>query len=67
METEIERLEREIREFSAKAEEIDAAEDERYGEGKDAHEIADELKRREQRLERIAEAKRELEREARQA
>jgi len=67
METEIERLEREIREFGAKAEEIDAAEDERYGEGKDAHEIADELKRREQRLERIADAKRELEREARQA
>lgn len=67
METEIVRLEREIREFSAKAEKVDAAEDERYGKGNQAHEIAEELKRREERLKRIASAKEELEQEARRA
>lgn len=67
MRSELERLEGEIRELAAKAAEIDAEEDERYGVGKDAHEIRDELRRREQRLERIAKAKHELEREARQA
>ena len=67
MRSDLERLEGEIRELAAKAAEIDAEEDERYGVGKDAHEIRDELRWREQRLERIAKAKHELEREARQA
>ncbi len=38
MRTELERLEREIREMSAQAQKIDSEEDTLYGEGKDAHE-----------------------------
>ena len=64
MGSEIERLEKEIREFSDKAEMIDSEEDRRYGEGQEAHEISVELKRREERLKRIAKAKQELEAEA---
>lgn len=40
MEGEVERLKREIREFAAKAERVDAEEDELYGEGKEAHPAA---------------------------
>ena len=58
MQTEIERLEKEIREFSLQAERVDAEEDELYGKGRQAHEISEELRRRENRLERIAEASR---------
>ena len=47
MRSELERLGGEIRELAAKAAEIDAEEDETYGVGKDAHEIRDELRRRE--------------------
>ena len=65
MEGEVERLRREIREYAAKAARVDAEEDEQYGEGKEAHEIGEELRRREGRLRRIAEAKLELEEEAR--
>ena len=59
MGSEIKRLEREIREFSEKAEEIDVAEDRLYGKGQEVHEISEELKRRHERLRRISEAKRE--------
>jgi transposase len=67
MGTELERLEREIRELTARAARIDAEEDELYGEGKDAQEICEELKRRQARVKRISEAKKELEEEARRA
>ncbi len=67
MEEEIARLEREIREFTVRAQRMDAEEDELFREGKEAHEISEELKHREQRLARIAKAKEELEREARRA
>jgi len=65
MEGEVERLKREIREYAAKAARVDAEEDERYGEGKEAHEIGEELRRREERIKRIAKAKQELGEEAR--
>jgi transposase len=67
MQVQMERLEREIRELSARAEEIDNEEDALYGKGRDAHDIPDELKRREGRRKRIDQAKRELEQEARAA
>jgi len=67
MEEEIERLDREVRELLARAEQADAEEDERYGQGRDAHEISGELARREDRLEAIRRAKAELEQEAREA
>ena len=60
-------MEKEIREFSLQAERVDAEEDELYGKGRQAHEISAELRRRENRLERIAEASRALEVEAKQA
>jgi len=67
MESEIARLEREIRVFAAEAERVDAKEDVLFGEGKEAHELAEELRRRDERLKRIAKAKAELEQEARRA
>ncbi len=67
MEEEIERLDREVRELLARAEQADAEEDERYGPGREAHEISGELSRREKRLEVIRKAKAELEEEAREA
>lgn len=67
MEEEIERLDREVRELLARAERADAEEDEKYGNGRDAHEITGELARREKRLEAIRKAKAELEQEARGA
>lgn len=67
MESEVERPEGEIQELLTKAEAVDQEEDELYGEGKQAHSIDGELKRREKRLEVIREAKAELEEEARQA
>ena len=67
MQSEITRLEREIREFASQAERIDAEEDGLYGKGKKVHEISEELRRRQDRLERIARAKVELEQEARRA
>jgi hypothetical protein len=65
MEQEVARLEGEILEFTAKAERVDTQEDELYGEGREAHQLREELRRREERLKRIARAKRELEDEAR--
>ena len=47
MEEEVERLELEIREYVAKAERVDTEEDELYGRGKEAHELRQELRRRE--------------------
>jgi transposase len=60
------RLKREIDELLARAEQADAAEDEKYGPGKRGDELPEELARRESRLKKIAEAKAELEREARE-
>jgi len=67
MEREVERLEKEIQELLSQAEAVDQEEDELYGEGRQAHPIEEELKRREKRLEVIRKAKAELEEEARQA
>jgi chemotaxis protein histidine kinase CheA len=67
MESEVKRLEKEIQELLAEAEVVDQEEDELYGEGRQAHPIDSELKRREKRLEGIRKAKAELEEEARQA
>jgi len=64
MEKELERLETEIRAFVEQAETVDAEEDEVYGNGREAHELEEELKRRETRRARIAEAKQQLEQEA---
>jgi len=57
MESEVERLEREIEELLSKADAIDAEEDERYGTGQQAHPISEELRCRERRLEAIRKAK----------
>jgi hypothetical protein len=65
MEQEVARLEGEILEFTAKAERVDTEEDELNGEGREAHELREELTCREERLKRIPRAKRELEEEAR--
>jgi transposase len=61
------RLTEEIAQLLARAEVTDADEDERYGVGIRGDELPDELKRREDRLARIREAKADLEREARQS
>jgi transposase len=61
------RLKVEIDELLTRAESTDKAEDERYGEGVRGDELPEELRRRESRLERIRQAKKELEREARHA
>ena len=67
MQKELARLEGEVEAMLDRADRVDAEEDERYGVGRDAHELADELKRREERMRRIRQAKEELEREAAQA
>ena len=60
-------LKAEIDRMLAEAERRDAAEDEQFGpDGRD-HDLPDELKRRRDRLQKIQEAKRALEEEARQA
>jgi len=61
------RLKEEIEALLKCAEETDAAEDARYGEGVRGDELPEELRRRETRLARIQEAKAELEEEAKQA
>lgn len=61
------RLEKEIADLLSRAEAADAAEDEQCGPGVRGDELPKELKRREDRLARIREAKAELEREARHA
>ena len=60
------RLKREIEALLAQAEAADAAEDAQYGEGRRGDELPAELQRRESRLRKIAEARAELEREARE-
>lgn len=61
-----EELEKEIAELLKQAEEIDKAEDAKYGKGKRGDELPEELSRRESRLKKIREAKLSLEEEARQ-
>ncbi|QPN58442.1 IS1182 family transposase [Synechococcus sp. CBW1002] len=58
-----EQLEQEIRELLRKAEILDAQEDGRYGKGKRGSDLPEALSRREDRLERIRQARRELEAE----
>jgi transposase len=58
------KLEQEVAQLLAKAQEIDAAEDAQYGSGRRGDELPAELAQRETRLEKIREAKRALEQEA---
>jgi transposase len=58
------KLEEEVRRLLAEAEAIDAAEDAQHGKGKRGDELPKELKRREDRLVKIREAKAALEQEA---
>jgi len=60
------RLKQEIEALLRQAEDVDAAEDAEYGKGKRGDELPDELARRESRLKKIAQAKVELEQEARE-
>ncbi len=61
------RLEKEIDELLAQAEQADADEDARFGPGQREEDLPEELQRRETRLERLRQAKAELEAEARQS
>lgn len=61
MEEEEKRLKEEVRRLLSEAEQTDKEEDKRYGHTRRGDELPAELERREQRLKRIAEAKRELE------
>lgn len=65
MEEEEKRLKAEVRRLLTEAEQTDKEEDKRYGRTRRGDELPAELERREQRLKRIAEAKRELEERAR--
>lgn len=60
------KLQAEVEELLRRAAETDAAEDEKYGAGNRGDELPEELARRESRLQKIREAKAELEAEARQ-
>jgi transposase len=60
------RLKTEIEALLQQAEDVDAAEDAAYGKGKRGDELPEELARRESRLKKIAQAKAELEQEARE-
>lgn len=55
-----------VKEMLARAEAVDAEEDERYGKERAGDELPEELQRRETRLKRIGEAKRALEERARE-
>jgi transposase len=59
-------LKQEISEILKNAQAVDDAEDEKYGKGKRGDELPEELRRRESRLQKIQEAKRALEEEAKQ-
>ena len=59
-------LEQKVRELLQKAEEVDEAEDRKYGKGKNGDEIPEDLKFHQSRLEKIREAKEALEQKARQ-
>jgi transposase len=67
MRAEEKRLKAEIGELLRRAKEVDAEEDERFGEGERDEDLPAELRRREDRLEKIERAKAELEAEAKQA
>jgi hypothetical protein len=58
-------LREEVRRLLAEADRQDEAEDRRYGKDRTGEELPEELRRRESRLERIRQAKRALEEEAR--
>jgi transposase len=60
------RLKQEIEALLRQAEETDAAEDAQYGKNRRGDELPDELSRRESRLQKISEAKKALEEEARE-
>jgi transposase len=60
------RLKAEIEALLKQAEDVDAAEDAEYGKGHRGDELPEELARRESRLKKIAQAKAELEQEARE-
>jgi transposase len=60
------RLKQEIEALLKQAEDVDAAEDAQYGKGQRGDELPEELARRESRLKKIAQAKAELEQEARE-
>jgi transposase len=60
------RLKQEMEALLEQAESTDAAEDVQYGKGVRGDELPEELRRRESRLKKIAQAKAELEREARE-
>ena len=65
MQRKADELQAEIARLLAEAEVVDAAEDVRYGRGKRGDELPEELRFRERRLQKIEEAKRALEEEAR--
>jgi len=67
MQKKADELEAEIARLLSEAEAVDKAEDIRYGKGKRGDELPEELRYRKRRLEKIQEAKRTLEEEARQA
>ena len=67
MQEELKRVEGEIRSLLERAEAEDAAEDAEYGEGRDVDELAEELKRREDRVANIREAMAGLEEESKRA
>jgi transposase len=67
MKAEEERLKQEIEQLVAQAQRIDREEDLKYGKDKSGDEVPDELKRKEDRLKRIQEAKAALEEEAAKA
>ena len=62
-----ERLQQEINELLEQAEQVDAEEDARFGPGQREEDLPQELQRRQTRLERLRQAKAELEAEARQS
>lgn len=66
MEGELARLEREVQGLLAEAEQVDQAEDARYGKGRRGDELPEELKRRTERIAKIRQAKASLEAEARE-
>lgn len=61
------KLEEEVKRLLSEAEQVDAAEDKKYGRDKRGDELPKELERRESRLKKIREAKAALEQEAREA
>ena len=60
------RLRKDVEALLAEAEAVDAAEDAKYGKGKRIDEIPKDLRRREDRLKKLEQAKAELEQEARE-